>query len=452
MRIGTLAELRSKRARRAVVSGGSSVPAVVAKALAAASAVPSTVAGLSFINPTVTRGAATGDVPSYVYKRHGITRRASSAGNPLDPSIGLLDCDAITTTWNKPARSLDYRGAVETQNDGSDYEQYESTAGGGTSTGNMGGTYYGATITSRYVSVGSEAGNTLQVQVGTDFIKPNLSWPVTNVHNIIDFGSVAQRNIVFRGGPSFLWAGFAADQTATIVPYDFMSNRTSWAFIGDSYLTSNALTSVGCYAPELIIRLCGGAAHAASIIYGSGFSNVGNGIAFDNDIRINIATQPNADVIAIMGGMEDAWPTAAGTGKDTNAAIQKVFRNIRAARPNALLVVTSPWAPKQSVGAAAGGAPKSIRTAQLAELALTAGPWIHIDPLDGTWKTSNGKNRPSATGAWQTGEGRIGATTGTGNGDTWVNNDGRTLSDAGWVGVGNLFSEAFRGAVSALAS
>lgn len=455
MRVGSLSEVRGPHPRRhlPVFNRSKSVAAIVAKALAAAQAVPSSVAGLSFVSPVPTRtaGAAQGDLPGYAYKRHGITRRASSTG-ALDPSIAALDCDDITTTWNKVNRSKDYRGAVEIQNDGSDYEQYESTPGGGDGTGNRGGTYYGAKITSRYVSLGTEAGNTMQIQVGDAYIKDALVWTVNNAPIVLDFGTVAARDITFRGGPSFLWAGFAAEQGSIIVPRDFMSNRTSWAFLGDGYLTSNALTSVGCHAPELLMRLCGGGAHVTSAIFGSGYSSAGNGITFDNDTRISIATQPNADVIAVMGGMEDAWPTASGTGKDTLAAIQKVIRNIRSARPGALLVIVSPWAPKQSVAAATGSAAKSIRAAQLTELASTAGQWMHIDPIDGTWRTSNGKTRPSATGAWQTGDGRVGATTGTGNGDTWVANDARTLTDAGVVGVSNLFAEAFRGALSALAT
>lgn len=453
MRFGNLASLRGRRAPRLPAGASAAVPAAVAKALAAAQAVPATVGGLVFVAaPTITRGATQGDVPTYPYKRHGISRRASSSGNFLDPSVGALDFDAITVTWNKANRSKDYRGAVEIQNDGSDYEQYESTPGGGDSTGNRGGTYFAATITSRYVSVGTEAGNTMQLQVGGGYVREPLSWPANNVHNIVDFGSVAPRSIVFRGGASFLNAGFCADQGATIVPYDFMAGRTSWAFLGDSYLTSAALASAGCQMPELLMRLCGGGASVTTAILGSGYSAAGNGVPFDSAVRAGIVAQPGADVVCVAGGMEDSWPTAAGTGKDTLAAVQKTLRDARSGTPSALLVVVSPWAPKQSVAAASGSAAKSIRAAQLAELALTAGPWLHVDPIDGTWRASNGRTRPAPTGAWQTGDGRVGATTGTGNGDTWVANDARTLTDAGVAGVCNLFSEAFRGGVAALAS
>ena len=64
-----------------------------------------------------------GELPQFPngYRRHGITRFSADY---LDPNVGMMDLDAITSTWNRNLRTKVYGGGVrESSYDGTEFEQ-----------------------------------------------------------------------------------------------------------------------------------------------------------------------------------------------------------------------------------------------------------------------------------------------------------------------------------------
>jgi lysophospholipase L1-like esterase len=149
-------------------------------------------------------------------------------------------------------------------------------------------------------------------------------------------------------------------------------------------------------------------------------------------------------VVVVQAGINDPG------GAATNTGMASVFTALRAALPSALIVAQTPWAPSQTAGANAGGKYQSMRTNLYSVMAGLAGPWILIDSLAGTWSTSKGTSSGAATGPWQTGDGNVGAPTGTGNGDIWVSADGTHPTAAGYKGLGELFAASYKPAVASM--
>jgi len=177
----------------------------------------------------------------------------------------------------------------------------------------------------------------------------------------------------------------------------------------------------------------------------------------------------------------ELWHCSLGINEDRDvigpalydATVLEYYTLVRSAFPNAIISTTGPWCPKES----RAKSPRGYITANaiLAQLEKIAGPWIFLDNTQGFWKNSNGKTgtqkvastssvttvnggpsvntgaqTPSQFGSWQTGEGNVGALTGKGNGDIYVDAAGTHCVPAGVSYLGYMVATGWREAILAL--
>lgn len=143
------------------------------------------------------------------------------------------------------------------------------------------------------------------------------------------------------------------------------------------------------------------------------------------------------------------------------------YKSVRAAFPNAVIAAIGPWAPTES--SALTATRTDISDSVYAQLQKISGPWVFMDNLTGNWYNSvkaKGLNKSASTsstttvnggpsintlsqspvqsGTWQTGEGRVGAVTGKGNGDLYVSSDATHPSAAGVSYLGSMIAHNLR--------
>lgn len=316
--------------------------------------------------------------------------------------------------------------------------------------------YVGFQTPSRYLFIPSQSGRQAQIRVDGKLLPAGspVTWPSNNNMAKIDFGSVgagAGRKIVVQGiGIPNLWLSeVSVTAGSAIVPYDYLADtgKITAAFLGDSYQLGGDYSLVGLPFVQYMAELCGFGATIQSSIGGTGYITNGGSADYpdmQSAIRQAIVTRDSPTVVVVQAGINDPG------GGATNTGMSAVYTALRAALPNALIVAQTAWAPSQTAGQAGGGKYQLMRTNLYSVMAGLAGPWILIDNLAGTWSTSKGTNSGAGTGPWQTGDGRVGAPTGTGNGDTWVSADGTHPTAAGYKGLGELFAAAYKAAVASM--
>jgi lysophospholipase L1-like esterase len=198
--------------------------------------------------------------------------------------------------------------------------------------------------------------------------------------------------------------------------------------------------------PHVDINGIGGTGYAQNNV----FSNAGDTFG----ARIASMSQVPSDLFLTAGGINDnnwlalfPYSSAEAARLGFEAAVQRYFRDLRAALPSAVLAATGPWQPD------------TTRYPELAlhkmdtiasALAAVAGPWVLLDNLRGSWVNSAGARSPAATGAWQTGTGNVANRKGDGNGDLYVSADGTHPSEAGATYLGQQIAQNLRAAILAL--
>lgn len=177
------------------------------------------------------------------------------------------------------------------------------------------------------------------------------------------------------------------------------TSKLRWSIDGDSYMSNGGAYNVpsvihGCVPASL------GCVHAFyQPVGGTGYKNANGSYPNANDrLTNNIAAHGTAgpDIQVVSLGIND---TKDATSKPF---VESWFASFRAASPDSLLVVVSPWAPSDNVkGQLLASVYQYVKNCVLADQGL----WVYIDAITGEWQTSWG-TAGSVGRAWMTGTGR----------------------------------------------
>ena len=284
-----------------------------------------------------------------------------------------------------------------------------------------------------------------------------------NAYVRFDFGRRAVREVSLYARSSQGPCALALDNGGGVTAWD-RSAEPAIAVLADSYGSApspnwgingpfwEAAALLG--VPNMDIDAIGGTGYAPNNA-NSDTRNPGN--AFAARVASSVAAVP--DLMLVAGGINDnnalaappLYATAAEARDNFARQVQACFTALRAALPQAVLAATGPWAPRENVPPD----PVALSKADTVRAALqaTAGPWVFMDNLRGTWLNSRG-TRGGAPGAdagpWQTGTGRAGAPSGSGNGDRWLDNGGVHPNEAGSLGLGGRIATDLRAALQDL--
>ena len=280
-----------------------------------------------------------------------------------------------------------------------------------------------------------------------------------NAYVRFDFGSSATRRISFYATSSQGPCAIAIAKQDALTPWD-RAGEPAFCAITDSYGEMRGVNwATGGPFWEAASVL--GIPHLdLNAISGTGYSpnnrgdderNPGN--AFVARVAEGVVTAP--DLVLTAGGINDnnsvaappLYASAADAKAGFDAAVQRYFRDLRAALPDALLAAMGPWVPVESfpVDAVAQSKADTI----LAALRSVAGPWVFLDNLHGGWTTSAGASAPATGRGWQTGTGNVGQPQGDGNGDTYVGADGVHPTPAGCQYLGGVIAAQLGAAILA---
>lgn len=153
-----------------------------------------------------------------------------------------------------------------------------------------------------------------------------------------------------------------------------------------------------------------------------------------------LANRVSADVIAWTPNRLVVW---AGYNDNTGSqsaiatAATSLYSTIKAGLPSCEVYVIGCWSPTGSPAASITNTDTTLRTA-----AAGAG-YPFISPITGSCYDSTG-TLVATHGAWITGTGRVGATTGSGNADIYIGTDAVHPTDAGHVYLARRITAAIR--------
>ncbi len=277
----------------------------------------------------------------------------------------------------------------------------------------------------------------------------------------IDFGTAAPRRLSLYARSSQGPCAIAVAGDDSVQPWD-RSAEASMAAMADSYGGyASALWSSGGPMWEAAALL--GIAHIdISAAGGTGYApNSAPGAGNEGDAfpaRLATTTAGAPDLFITAGGINDnnslalfPYVTADAARLGFEAATRNYFTSLRAALPQSLLVAMGPWAPRENTPP--NPVELSKAEAIAAALAAAGGPWVFLDNLRGGWRCSSGASAaagPGEAGPWQTGTGRVGAPTGVGNGDRFVDRDGTHPTAAGVQHLGARMADGVRAALATL--
>lgn len=252
-------------------------------------------------------------------------------------------------------------------------------------------------------------------------------------YNSWDFGSTATRRITVEVQTANAFVGFSTSAGGSIVnPNDTLLYL---AATGDSLTentsTGDAVLSVWDGWPVIFAKKWGFAVPRITAVGGTGWVNIGTG---RTNILGQLATWINEkkyDIIFCYGGYNDTGSNLAAI----QAAMLPALQAMRAAQPQALIVVGGVW------GQATGPSAAVLLTE--ANVKSVFQTWN--DPFSIFLPNSNDPG-----GSWLTGTGFVGSTTGVGNADTMVSSDGTHWSQAGRIYSGGKVSTAMDAAMPAL--
>jgi hypothetical protein len=241
----------------------------------------------------------------------------------------------------------------------------------------------------------------------------------------VDFGSRALRDIYLETAMALAYVTINSGDTLEAVS---SLSEPQMTVVGDSYqgVRSAAFGNSSAIGLELGARL-GIRNVAVDAVGGTGYWNSGNDIGNLND-RLPAHAADNSQIYVIMAGLNDygdltggtlVWPSPAVYQQSVTGYVQ----GLRAAQPNAVIVVAAPFCPvppmSDSTYIASSATNNSgigdfLYKAQLHKQAVEqiAGPWIYIDVLMGTgWVNSSGATGGATGLQWFTGGTPAGGTT-----------------------------------------
>jgi hypothetical protein len=234
---------------------------------------------------------------------------------------------------------------------------------------------------------------------------------------VVNFGSRAVRDICIETALATAYVKIGAQDTLTATT---SGSEPQMTVVGDSYLSARSqwFGNSGAIALELGARL-GIRNVATDGIGGTGYWNSGGDLGNLND-RLPAHAADNSTIYLILAGLNDygdvtssglVWPTRS----TFESAVTGYVQNLRAAQPNALIIITAPFCPIAPMsdssyvanpGTNSSGQGDFLYMAQLHKAAVQqiAPPWIYIDVLMGSgWLNSSGATGGGTGLQWFTG-------------------------------------------------
>lgn len=429
------------------------VPAVTPLALAkaAAAAAPTSVASISTRADLPATLLPQGVTPSWPYQRYWISGNGTNNGNSTaadNPRLNTVAFIYNSSHWTKMSSEI-----TNSFNDGSKAD-YWSAGGAYATGGSYGGSqaYIGIRTNSRYVAMPSQIFCSMSLIVDGKLVSRGIHYTADNQYAVWDLGTNEERNLVFVGSSSTWISEIVVENGAKIAPYDFTAAQpVTISFTGDSYMGYQAMEQTGMTFVDMQARLLGALATTTTYVGGTGYRAQINDdpvTRASSTQRMARLTESKPTIMVVELGINDPWP---GTGPTTVEAMKTVLQGARAANPDSVLVAVGPWEPNESDTTNPDGQDIAVMNAISSIVEALPGPWVVLDNIRGNWKTSKGTARGSLRGPWQTGDGRLGAPTGKGNGDTWVSTDGVHPSEpVGIIGLAEVLTTELRAALASM--
>ena len=165
---------------------------------------------------------------------------------------------------------------------------------------------------------------------------------------------------------------------------------------------------------------------------GTGYITAGSFATLANRVALDvIGWNPNR--LVIWAGYNDNG----GVQLDISTAAASLYATIRAGLPNTDVFIVGCWSPTGSPASSITNTDNTLKAA-----AAAAG-YPFISPVTGSIYNASG-TLVATHGAWITGTGHVGATTGTGNADIYVGSDAVHPTDEGHVYLARRISAAIR--------
>ncbi|WP_431999314.1 SGNH/GDSL hydrolase family protein [Streptomyces sioyaensis] len=163
---------------------------------------------------------------------------------------------------------------------------------------------------------------------------------------------------------------------------------------------------------------------------GTGYITPGAYAVFQDRIAQDVIPY-SPDRLIIWGGYNDNTGSQSAIG----AAAASLFSVLKSALPTCQMYVIGCWAPTGSPAGSITNTDATLRT----QAAAVGIPFI--SPITGACYDATGA-LVATHGPWITGTGKVGATTGTGNADTWISSDGVHPTDTGHIGLSRRITAA----------
>ncbi|MGJ7578611.1 hypothetical protein ACSFA3_00355 [Variovorax sp. RHLX14] len=418
---------------------------LLALAKTAAGSAPTSVAAIPTRAGPAPTLLASGFIPSWPYQRYWLSGDGRNNGSGTTADNPRLDTVAFIYNFAKWAKRP--AGISNNFNDGSKADYWTTGADYGNSPA-----YIGIRTNSRYVAMPSQSFCYMSLVVDGKIIVPGVDYKENNQYAVWDLGTNADRNLVFVGDSGAWISEVVIETGATIAPYDFTASQpVTMSFTGDSFLGHQAIEETGLSFIEMQARLLGASATTATHIGGSGYradTDADPLTRASSAPRMARFTEAKPTIMMVELGINDPWP---GTGPTTTESMKTVLQGARTANPDGVLVVLGPWGPKEFDATNVNGTYIARMNAISAIVETLPGPWVVLDNLRGSWKTSKGTVRGAVRGPWQTGNGNAGAPTGIGNGDTWLNADGvHPSTPVGITGLAEVLTFELRAALASM--
>lgn len=152
---------------------------------------------------------------------------------------------------------------------------------------------------------------------------------------------------------------------------------------------------------------------------GTGYITAGSYATLANRVATDVIANAPTKLVVWAGYNDNG-----GSQPAISTAAASLYSTLKAGLPNTAIYVIGCWSPTGSPGASLTNTDATLRTA------AAAASLPFISPITGACYNASGA-LVATHGAWITGTGRVGATTGSGNADTYIGTDAVHPTDAG---------------------
>lgn len=245
----------------------------------------------------------------------------------------------------------------------------------------------------------------------------------------IDLGTAVPRRIRLDFA-TFPFGGVYLPPTASIWQVPLRGGRLM--VLGDS-ISDGAAGNVGAGAGTWFARaarLLGSTDAWEQGRGGTGYITPGAYAVFGDRATLDVLPY-SPDRLLIWGGYNDN----AGSQSAISAAAASLYSTLKTALPACQMYVIGCWSPTGSPAGSITSTDATLRT----QAAAAGIPFI--SPTTGACYDSTG-TLVTTQGAWITGTGKVGVTTGIGNADTWISSDGVHPTDTGHIGLARRITAA----------